>query len=115
MRFCRERGAILVIGRLVAPGAAATTLGRVVFVRNGHEDNPLLLEHELVHVRQYRERGLLGFLVPYLWRYLRLRMQGWPHWAAYRRLPLEAEADWEARRSLGIGVPDGGAPAILHT
>jgi hypothetical protein len=114
VRFRRERGALFVIGRVVAPGAAATTIGRVVFVKKGREDDPLLVEHELVHVRQYRTRGLVGFLVPYLWRYLRLRLQGWPHWAAYRRLPHEAEADWEARRRLGIGVPGRGGPASLQ-
>jgi hypothetical protein len=104
-----------VISRLVAPGAAATTVGRFVFVRRGHEHSARLLEHELVHVRQYRQRGLLGFLVPYLGRYLWLRLQGWPHWAAYRRLPLEAEAEWEARLALGIGTVNGTADGGLRT
>lgn len=58
---------------------------------------PLLLRHELVHVRQWRELGVVGFLWRYLGSYLALRLRGWPHWAAYRRIPLEVEAAWLAR------------------
>lgn len=105
MRLVRHHDAILVISRFAAPGSAATTIGRLVFVRTGFETSDYLITHELVHVRQYRERGLLGFLVPYLARYLVLRIDGWPHLAAYRRLPQEVEADWLARRTLGWGVP----------
>lgn len=107
MRLERHRGAVLVVGRLVAPGADATTFGRFVFVREGQESSDYLIEHELVHVRQYRERGLLGFLVPYLTRYAAMRLDGWSHWSAYRRLPEEAEADWLARRALGWGIGTG--------
>lgn len=40
---------------------------------------------------------MLGFLRRYLGTYLRWRLRGYPHWAAYRRVPLEIEAEWEAR------------------
>ena len=109
MRTLRRDGALFVIGRLVPPGADAITLGRLVLVRRGHESSEYLLEHELVHVRQYRERGFFGFLVRYVGRYLLLRLDGWPHLAAYRRLPAEAAADWGARRRLGWGVVEADA------
>ncbi|MEO5680524.1 MAG: DUF4157 domain-containing protein, partial [Acidimicrobiales bacterium] len=92
-------------GGPVPPGADAMTLGRVVMVRRGHEGGRYLLAHELVHVGQYAERGVPRFLAGYLARYLRLRLDGWGHDAAYRRLPEEIEADWQARRSLGWGCP----------
>ncbi len=105
MRFVPHEGAVLVVGGLVPPGADAMTIGRFVMIRKGHEEGRYLLAHELVHVRQYRERGVLRFLAGYLGRYLLLRLDGWSHHAAYRRLPEEVEADWEARRTLGWGVP----------
>lgn len=105
MRLVRHDGAILVVGAPLPPGTDGMTLGRVVLVRRGHEHGTYLMAHEMVHVRQYRERGFLGFLTRYVGRYLLLRLDGWGHDAAYRRLPEEIEADWEARRSLGWGVP----------
>jgi hypothetical protein len=56
-----------------------------------------LLRHELVHVRQWRRLGIAGFGVRYLGAYVRWRLRRYGHWAAYRRIPLEIEADWEAR------------------
>ncbi len=106
MRFVRHGEAVLVIGGPLPPGADGMTLGRFVIVRKGHEDSDYLIAHELVHVRQYRERGVAGFLRRYLGRYLLLRLDGWGHDTAYRRLPEEIEADWEARRTLGWGVSE---------
>jgi hypothetical protein len=99
VRIERRDGAVLVISRWAAPGAKATTLGRFVFVRERAVDSPRLIRHELVHVRQWRELGLVGFAVRYFGTYLRWRVRRYPHWAAYRRVPLEIEADWEARGS----------------
>ena len=99
MRIERRDGAVLVISRWAAPGARATTLGRFVFVREDAVDSRRLLQHELVHVQQWRHLGIAGFLVRYLAAYLRWRVRRYPHWAAYRRIPLEIEADWEARAS----------------
>lgn len=80
------------------PGAAAITLGRLVSVRRRFAGDERLLRHELVHVRQWRDLGTIRFLVRYLGAYLRWRLRGYGHWAAYRRIPLEVEAEWEARR-----------------
>lgn len=106
MRFERRDGAVLVVSRLVAPGAAATTLGRFVFVRPEALDSARLLRHELVHVRQWRRHGVAGFLRRYLGAYLRWRLRRYPHWAAYRRIPLEIEADWSARAQEALSPPE---------
>lgn len=80
------------------PGAAAITLGRLISVRARHSTDRRLLRHELVHVRQWREHGVAGFLVRYLASYLRWRLRGYGHDGAYRRIPLEVEAEWLSRR-----------------
>jgi hypothetical protein len=83
----------------VPRGAAAITIGPLISVRRRAADDDRLLRHELVHVRQWRELGVVGFLVRYLGAYLRWRLRGYGHWAAYRRIPLEIEAEWEAART----------------
>ncbi|HEY9557866.1 MAG TPA: DUF4157 domain-containing protein [Acidimicrobiales bacterium] len=97
MEIRRRDGAVIVVSRFAAPGAAATTLGRFVFVRRSAVGSERLMRHELVHVRQWRELGVPRFLVRYLGAYLRWRLRAHPHWAAYRRIPLEIRAEWEAR------------------
>lgn len=82
-------------GWLVAPGASAWTLGRRVLMRArewGVDRTDALVAHELVHVAQWSRRGRAGFLVSYLGAYLRARMRGLGHWAAYREIPAEVEA-----------------------
>jgi hypothetical protein len=86
------------VGGPVPPGADAITLGRLVIVRRRAASSARLLRHELVHVRQWRRLGVGGFLSRYLGAYLRGRVRGYPHKGAYRRIPLEVEAEWEARR-----------------
>lgn len=108
MGIRREGDHWLWVGGPVPPGAAAITLGRVVSVRTRAAGDRHLLRHEAEHVRQYRERGLLGFLARYLADYLGLRLRGWGHWAAYRRIPLEVEAEWRART--GPPAPDAPRP-----
>ncbi len=51
-----------------------------------------LLEHELVHVEQYRRLGLAGFLRRYLGEYFAGRRRGLGHQAAYEAISLEEEA-----------------------
>jgi len=100
----RRPGYRLWVGGPVPPGAAAWTLGSLVIVRRAWAGSAHLLRHELEHVRQYRDQGTARFLATYLRDYLRLRSRGWGHQAAYRRLPAEVQAEWRARRALGIGV-----------
>lgn len=93
--------ALVVFGAPVPPGAAAITLGDVIFIREEWRRSKNLAElirHEMVHVRQWRERGVVDFIRWYLVGYMRWRVRGYSHWAAYRRIPAEIEAAWEARR-----------------
>ena len=108
MRLERHDGYWLLIG-IAAPGAAATTLGPLILMRKRAVGNERLLRHELEHVRQWREQGVAGFLMRYLSAYARGRLAGLPHWAAYRRIPQEIEAEWIARRA---EVVPGGAPPV---
>jgi hypothetical protein len=85
------------VGGPVPPGAAAITIGRVISVRRRSAGNERLLRHEHVHVEQWRRYGVFGFLRRYLGAYVRWRLRAHPHWDAYRRLPLEIEAEWRAR------------------
>jgi hypothetical protein len=89
----------LVIGP-AAPGARATTIGPVIFMRERGLGDQRLLRHELEHVRQYADLGLVGFFRRYLAAYVAWRLRGYSHWPAYRRVPLEVEAEWVARRTL---------------
>ena len=98
MRLQRHGDHWLLIGGPVPPGSAAITLGPLVSIRRRAMLDPHLLRHEAVHVRQWRELGVVGFLVRYLGAYVRWRLRGYGHWAAYRRIPLEVEAEWRARR-----------------
>lgn len=93
----RREGYWLWTGGPVAPGASGITLGPLVITRS-LEPGPHLLRHEEQHVRQWRTLGVLGFLRRYVTAYLRGRLAGYPHWGAYRRIPLEIQADWRARR-----------------
>ena len=86
------------VGGPVPPGARAITLGSLIVVRTRAASSTRLLRHELVHVRQWRRFGALGFLRRYLGAYVRWRVRGYPHWAAYRRIPFEVEAEWVSRR-----------------
>jgi hypothetical protein len=86
------------VGGPVPPGYAAITIGPVVSVRRDRAQDEALLAHELVHVRQWRDHGAVGFVGRYLGAYLRWRLRGYPHAGAYRRIPLEVEASWRARR-----------------
>lgn len=112
-RIERRPGYRLWIGGPVPPGAGAWTLGSLVIVRRRLADRTHLLAHELEHVRQWRELGVVGFLRRYLGAYLGWRLRGYAHGAAYRRIPAEVSAEWRARRHLGLGVvlppPAGGA------
>lgn len=97
------------VGGPVPPGADAITLGSLVIVRRRAAGNAELMAHEAVHVRQWASLGVVGFLVRYMSAYLRWRLRGYPHWGAYRRIPLEVEAAWEARQGRARGERGGGA------
>jgi len=82
----------------VPPGSDAITLGGLVIVRRSAAGDGELLRHELVHVRQWRELGVVGFLRQYVGAYARWRLRGYGHRDAYERIPLEVEAVRLARQ-----------------
>lgn len=80
------------------PGIAGFTIGGTIWIRDpGEVDLPALLAHELTHVRQWRKLGPVGFPVRYAVDYLRGRLRGLGHAAAYRAIPAEQEARETAR------------------
>ena len=89
----------------LAPGSNGMTVGRIVFLRNDglYDGSRKIIAHELVHVRQYYELGVLRFLTRYLADYARALAKHRRHRAAYYAIPFEARAyaeadEWLARR-----------------
>ena len=76
----------------------ALTIGRRVWISPRARDVEPLVRHELVHVRQMHEHGLLPFLWKYVRHYVRNRRQGMAHHAAYLAIPFEVEAFAAERR-----------------
>jgi len=76
---------------------AAMTLPWAIYVRNDvlvGESSRLarLISHELVHVRQWQQLGIMRFLRLYLSDYLGGRRKGLSHNQAYLAISLEMEA-----------------------
>jgi len=98
----RVRSAPVVVRRLWGRDISAMTLGKTIFLdpalMMAAQHRPgLLLVHELVHVRQWGELGVIRFLWRYLTAYLEGRWKGLGHRAAYLAIPLEVEARVAAR------------------
>ncbi len=104
MRLERREGYWLLVGGPVPRGADAITIGPVISVRRSRASSRYLLHHELVHVRQWRRHGVLGFGTRYLGAYALWRLRRKGHRGAYLRIPFEVEADWVARRALATEV-----------
>ena len=86
-----------VMRRLWGKGIQAMTLGYNVYVDPRVIAGParrfgLLMTHELVHVRQWREQGVFGFTRRYLSDYLSGRQQRLGHRGAYLQIEQELEA-----------------------
>jgi len=82
---------------LVRGDVVAITLGRSIYLRDGvaarsESDLTRILLHELAHVRQVAELGLIRFLFRYVRDYFRLRTSGLSASAAYSAIPFEIEA-----------------------
>ena len=60
-------------------------------------DDLKLMAHELVHVKQYRLHGNIGFVVDYLRAYRANRKLGMDPEEAEKNNPFELEAEREAR------------------
>ena len=84
----------------VPGGFAGITLGTTVFLTHAEPDDGTskLIAHELVHVRQWGERGVAGFLRWYLADYARKLRRHRRSRLAY----LEIEAEREARLTAAL-------------
>jgi len=87
----------------LAPGSNGMTVGRIVFLRNDglYDGSRKIIAHELVHVRQYYELGVLRFLTRYLADYARALATH----TGDGRLPVAAEVVSRAAYHRE-GVPD---------
>ena len=90
-RVDRDRARIVTVPFWL-PGIGATTLGRFVVVRRDRAGDRVLLAHELVHVRQWRELGAPRFVRAYLGEYVAGRRAGKGHHDAYLAISFEVEA-----------------------
>lgn len=81
-------------------GAAGMTIGTIVLLRDDRDTSGdrALMAHELVHVRQFAEQGVIPFVTSYVGEYLRGRRSGSNHRQAYLDIEAEQEARAEADR-----------------
>ena len=81
-------------------GASGMTIGTLILLRDDRDTSGdrALMAHELVHVRQFAEQGMVPFLTSYLRDYLRGRRSGSNHRRAYLDIDAEQEARAEADR-----------------
>ena len=111
MRIHQRDGFRVWVGGPVPPGAAGITLGNLVIIRRQYAEDEDLMRHETIHVRQWRRYGYVGFLLRYFGSYAVWRLRRKGHLGAYRRIPLEIEAEWVARR---LGKASTVDPEVLH-
>lgn len=98
--------------------ADAFTLGRHVFlsktaafeIAGRSASGTSLLAHEMVHVEQYRRRGVTRFLARYFGEYLVGRARGRSHRESYLAIGFEREAREASAASASSGEPGDGAP-----
>jgi len=68
----------------------------VLFALARAEVHPILLNHEMIHIRQVRKLGWARFYIQYVWEYARLRARGLSRGEAYMAISFEREAYAEA-------------------
>jgi hypothetical protein len=83
------------LARLLLPrNVVAITLGHRIWIARElpPAEMEVLLRHEMVHVRQMEQLGVPRFLWRYVGEYVRNRVRGMNHDAAYRAISFEQEA-----------------------
>lgn len=64
-----------IAARVLHEKCMAVTIGRTIYLWNAEKEellkNRRWLQHELVHVEQYKQKGFLKFLLLYLWESLK--------------------------------------------
>ena len=78
--------------------ARAITLFPFILLRDDCDQrNPVLINHERIHLRQQRELWVLPFYFLYLGEYCRGRIQGLDHLQSYLAISFEQEAYQQER------------------
>jgi len=73
--------------------AKAITLYPFILIRNKEDvNNPILINHEKIHLRQQQELLIIIFYLWYLVDYVAGRTSGMSHYQAYRHIIFEQEA-----------------------
>jgi hypothetical protein len=83
------------LARLLLPrNVVAITLGHRIWIARElpPAEMEVLLRHEMMHVRQMEQLGVPRFLWHYVGEYVRNRLRGMDHDAAYRAISFEREA-----------------------
>ena len=70
----------------------AIALWPFIFVRTSRENDAILINHELIHVRQYRELFFVGGVILYVFDFLVGLFRYKSVYLAYRNIRLEREA-----------------------
>jgi len=70
--------------------ARAITLFPFIFIKDGGDER--LINHELIHIAQYRELFVVGFLLIYLWDFVIGLIKYKNYNDAYRSIRFEREA-----------------------
>jgi hypothetical protein len=97
-------------------GFDGLTLGRRIWApRDFHSRTPRaqlsFLSHELTHVEQYRDLGLIGFLREYIGEYQAHRRRGLNRIEAYHRISFEDQARNRSERVMEQVKGEGSAQA----
>lgn len=82
---------------------AVTVWKWVLYVDKNPSD--VLINHERIHLDQIKRDGVFTFYFRYLRYYLILRVEGLPHFLAYKNIPYEQEA-YKHEHNLAYKVPD---------
>ena len=69
----------------------------IYFAIPEQEVSSRLRKHEYEHIKQYQESGVVGFLVKYIWEYIKNRIKGLNHYEAYYNISYEVKARKAAR------------------
>ena len=68
----------------------AITLYPYIFIKD--EGNPIVINHEKIHLEQQRELWLIGFYLLYVWYWFIAKVAGFSNTGAYHTIPFEREA-----------------------
>ena len=113
------RRAVLVRVPVLPPRADGLTSGRFVLLRTDEptDGTSRLIAHELIHVRQFRELGRIGFALRYFSAYFRNLARFRRHRRAYFEIPQEQEAygrsrAWDVARLRRAAAAAAAAPTV---